>query len=276
MQQSINALSAQSDTVDTMDRMSRFMRKGKSLILAYDQGLEHGPTDFNEKNVDPQFVLDIAGRCKFDAFASQKGVAENYWRKGGVPLILKVNGKTALYGGSEPLARQNCSVKHAWELGAAAVGYTVYVGSANEAEMLAEFGRVQEEAHALDMAAILWAYARGASVKNDTSREVIAYATRLGLELGADAVKVKYTGDKEGFRWVVKAAGRVPVYMAGGPKTKDEQDFLTQVKGCMEAGASGVAVGRNVWQSDNPDRTSKRLAAIVIDGKSVEQAMKLQ
>lgn len=257
-----------------MSRMSRFMRNGKSLILAYDQGLEHGPTDFDDKNVDPAYIFDIASKGKFDAVAVQKGVAENYYKSGGVPLLLKLNGKTAIYG-KDPIARQNCSVSHAAKLGAAAVGYSIYIGSAYENEMFAEFGKIQEEAHELNLAVVLWVYPRGEYVKGDTTKEMLAYATRTGLELGADAIKVKYGGDPVAFKWAVKAAGKVPVYMAGGPKTANEEEFLKHVSDCIAAGATGIAVGRNVWQSDNPMRTAKRLNAIVIDGKTVAEAMKI-
>lgn len=256
-----------------MKRMEKFMKNGKSLILAYDQGLEHGPVDFNDKNVDPAYVYAIAKANGFSAFAVQKGIAENYYDRG-VPLILKLNGKTSIYG-KEPIARANCSVRHAHKLGAAAVGYTIYIGSEHESEMFAEFGRVQEEAHDLGLAAILWVYPRGEYVKSDTSRDMLAYATRSALELGADAVKVKYGGNMEDFKWAVKAAARMPVYMAGGPKANDEVEFLRHAWECIQAGGIGIAVGRNVWQSDNPARTSKRLAAIVFDGKSVDDAMKI-
>ncbi|MBX8633298.1 MAG: aldolase [Candidatus Thermoplasmatota archaeon] len=250
--------------------MSRFMRNGHSLILAYDQGLEHGPTDFNEKNVDPAYVIDIANRGGFDAFVCQKGIAENYHELIDVPLLLKVNGKTAVYGG-DPVARQNCSVDYAGKLGASAIGYTIYIGSRFEGEMMAEFGRIEEEAHSIGLAAVLWIYPRGEYVKNDTSPELVAYSARTALELGADAAKIKYTGDRKTFSWAVKSAGKIPVYMAGGKKTKDEADFLQQAADCVAAGAAGLAVGRNVWQSDDPLGLSGKLNSLVIEGKAGHQ-----
>ncbi|MEM3851540.1 MAG: aldolase [Methanomassiliicoccales archaeon] len=258
-----------------MGRMSRFMRNGKSLILAYDQGIEHGPTDFDTRNVDPAYVVDIANRGEFDAFACQKGIAEKYHEKLEIPLLLKLNAKTAIYGG-EPVARQHCSVDYAIKLGASAVGYTIYIGSEHEGEMFKEFGKIEEEAHASGLAVVLWVYPRGEYVKNDTAREMVAYAARTALELGADAAKVKYTGDKESFAWAVRSAGVVPVYMAGGKKAADEAAFLTQAYEAVSAGAAGLAVGRNVWQSEDPIKTARRLNAVVIEGRSVQDAMKLK
>jgi len=246
-----------------MNRMSRFMRNGRSLILAYDQGIEHGPTDFNEKNVDPAFVIDIANRGGFDAFVAQKGIAEKYHELLDIPLLLKLNAKTAIYGG-EPVAMQHCSVDYAAKLDASAVGYTIYIGSAHEHEMISEFGRIQEEAHERGMAVVLWIYPRGEYVKNDTAAEMVAYAARAALELGADAAKIKYTGERQSFSWAVKSAGRIPVYMAGGKKTKTEDEFLKQASDCIEAGATGLAVGRNVWQSADPIGIARRLNEVVI------------
>lgn len=256
-----------------MGRMSRFMRNGKSIILAYDQGIEHGPTDFDERNVDPRFVIDIANKGKFDAFACQKGIAEKYHESLDIPLLVKLNAKTNIYGG-EPIARQLCSVEHAVKLGAAAVGYTIYIGSEHEGEMISEFGAIEEEAHDAGLAVVLWIYPRGEYVKNDTAKEMVAYAARSALEFGADAAKVKFTGDKQSFSWVVKSAGVIPVYMAGGKKTKDEAEFMSHVSMAVEAGASGIAVGRNVWQSDDPLRTARLLNEIIIEGKAPAKIMK--
>jgi class I fructose-bisphosphate aldolase len=253
--------------------MNRFMRNGRSLILAYDQGLEHGPTDFNDANVDPAYVIDIANRGGFDAFVCQKGIAENYHEQLDIPLLLKLNGKTAIYG-NEPLARQNCSVSLAEKLGAAAVGYTIYLGSQHEPEMMAEFGRIEEEAHDAGLAVVLWIYPRGEYVKNDTTREMVAYSARAALELGADAAKIKYTGDRASFAWAVKSAGKVPVYMAGGKKTKSEEEFILQASDCIAAGATGLAVGRNVWQSSDPIATSKKLNGVVIENIKATAAKK--
>lgn len=155
-------------------RMNVFLTKNRGLLLAYDQGLEHGPTDFNEQNVDPAFIMNLAVEGQFSGVIFQKGLAEKYY-DGKIPLIVKVNGKTNLVKG-EPLARQLCSVKRAAEVGAKAVGYTIFAGSTHESLMLEEFGRIQEEAHRLNMAAITWVYPRGAAIKNDTAPEIVAYA----------------------------------------------------------------------------------------------------
>ncbi len=242
--------------------MAPFLKNGRSMLLAYDQGLEHGPSaDFNEKNVDPAMIMETAAKGGFNGVVFQKGVAERFY-DGKVPLIVKLNGKTSLPKG-EPISRQVCSVEQAVALGAKGVGYTIYLGSGFEDKMFKEFGAIQEQAHKRGIPAIAWIYPRGAAVQNDTSKEIVSYAARTGLELGADAVKIKYTGDPESFSWAVKAAAGVRVFMSGGPKAPTDDDFLAQVKGVIQAGATGLAVGRNVWQNSSPLAMAEKLKKII-------------
>jgi len=241
-------------------------RNNKVLLLAYDQGFEHGPTDFNDLNVDPEYVLDIAR--KSDAFTGiifHEGIAQSYYQKEkeNIPLILKLNGKTSLHPGVEPYSPQLCSVSEAIRLGARAVGYTIYVGSEHEGTMMKEFSAIEDEAHEAGLPVILWAYPRGKSVAGkENSKEILSYAARISLELGADFVKLPYTGDKESYTWVVQAAGKTGVLVQGGTKT-NEKDLLQEIQDCLEAGVSGFAIGRNIWQSDNPIALAKKIAGIV-------------
>ncbi len=238
------------------------------MLLAYDQGFEHGPSaDFNDQNIDPGYIMDIAVKGDFTGVVFHKGIAGKYYN-GKVPLIVKLNGKTSLPKG-EPVSTLVCSVEEAISLGAKGVGYTIYLGSANESVMLEEFGQVEEEAHEEGLPAIAWIYPRGEAVKNDTAPEIVAYAARAGLEMGADAVKIKYTGATDSFRWAVKAAGLAKVFMSGGPKAPTDESFLTQVKGAMDAGATGLAVGRNVWQNAEPLRTAASLRDIIFRNASL-------
>jgi fructose-bisphosphate aldolase, class I len=242
------------------------------MLLAYDQGFEHGPSlDFNDRNVDPAFIMETAYKGGFNGIVFQKGLAEKYY-DGRVPLIVKTNGKAGLNRG-EPNSKLNCSVEYAVSLGAKAVGYTIYLGSQYEGEMFQEFGKLQEKAHEHGLPAIAWVYPRGQGVANDTSKEIVAYAARIGLELGADAVKIKYTGDPQTFSWAVKSAGKAHVFMSGGPKAPTDQDFLNQVRGVMQAGATGLAVGRNVWQNEDPLRMAGYLRQIIFEKKAVESVI---
>lgn len=254
--------------ISTRTSMDVFLRNGKGMLLAYDQGFEHGPSkDFNEKNIDPNYILDIAIKGGFTGVVLHKGIAERYYN-GKVPLIVKLNGKSGLVQG-EPLSTQVCSVETAVNLGAKGVGYTIYLGSANENVMLEEFGQIHDEAHNEGIPAIAWVYPRGGAVKNDEAPEIVSYAARVGLEIGADAVKIKYTGDSETFKWAVKAAGVSKVFMSGGPKAPTDESFLDQVRGAMNAGATGLAVGRNVWQHEEPLKIAASLQDIIFNGRDI-------
>jgi fructose-bisphosphate aldolase, class I len=248
-----------------MTSLSKIIKKGKALYLAYDQGLEHGPSnDFNDKNVNPLYILKIAKEGKYQGIVFQKGIAEKYnneIKKSKVPLILKLNGKTSLYKG-EPISRQIATVKEAKALGAKAVGYTIYIGSQHESIMFQEFEKIKREAKKYNLPTITWIYPRGKTIKNDSSRENMSYAARTALELGSDIVKLKYNGKPKDLKWAVKSSGRTKVVVAGGSK-KTESVFLKQAKEIINTGAIGLAVGRNVWQHNKPLEITKKIQKII-------------
>ena len=176
-------------------------------------------------------------------------------------------------------------MEDALELGATAVGYTVYSGSKYENEMQKEFSRIIREAHRKGIPVIGWMYPRGKSLFDrrsvsktlkialeeqeetnlaiDQAPSIVAYGARIGLELGADIVKVKYTGSPESFRWVVQSASPTKVVMSGGPMTNTDEEFLSMVKDVLTAGAIGIAVGRNVWQRKDPLAISEKIHQII-------------
>ncbi len=247
-----------------MISLKKISHKGKFLFLAYDQGLEHGPTDFNDKNVDPLYIIDIAKKGKYTGIVFQKGIAEKYQkeiRKSKIPLILKLNGKTSLVKG-DPISEELCTVKEAKKLGASAIGYTIYIGSIHEAEMLEDFEKIQKEAHEKGLPVIVWIYPRGKGIKGKSEKQLMAYACRVGLEIGADIVKIQPVGNLNELKWAVKSAGKVKVVAAGGLK-KGEKDLLKQVKEYILAGFSGMAIGRNVWQSKNPLEITKKIKKVI-------------
>lgn len=246
--------------------LGKIMKNGKAMFLAYDHGLEHGPIEFNDKDANPEYIIDIAKKGKYNALIFQKGIAEKYnekIKKSKIPLIIKLNGKTNLFQG-EPVSRQICSVKEALDLGAKAVGYTIYIGSRYESVMLKEFDSIEEEAHAKGIPVIAWIYPRGKSVEKKPGGELMAYAARTGLEIGADIIKIKYNGNVKDLKWAVKVAGKTQVMIAGGVH-EDEKIFLKQVKEIINAGAAGLAVGRNIWQSGNPVELSGKIKRMIWD-----------
>jgi DhnA family fructose-bisphosphate aldolase class Ia len=115
-------------------------------------------------------------------------------------------------------------------------------------------------------------YARGPKINDEYEVEHVKLAARVGAELGADIVKVVYTGSVESFTEVVRGCP-VPVVIAGGPKMDSDEDIFRMVEGALEAGAAGLSIGRNAFQHEHPDRMIRALSKMVHDGASVEAAV---
>ena len=264
---------------------------GTLLVLPIDQGLEHGPMDFfaNPASLDPSYQFELARDGRFSAIAVHVGLAEKYFGEyaGEVPLILKLNGKTAIPSDSMAFSALTGTVEDAVRLGADAIGYTVYVGSPAQDRDFAQFTQVRLEADRLGMPVIVWAYPRGEAIQKKGGRDslyAVDYAARVALELGADIVKVNYPiasekdtespppyntlelGPEEAFHKVVQSAGRAMVLVSGGAKISDEQ-LLTKVRRSMEAGATGIIFGRNMWQRPRAEALAitRELHAILRD-----------
>ncbi|GAB3430720.1 class I fructose-bisphosphate aldolase [Flindersiella endophytica] len=246
------------------------LRNGTALFLPYDQGFEHGPRDFfaNPRAGDPAYIARLARQADFNGLAIQIGLAEKfYWDYAGeVPLILKLNGKTDIPSDERALSPLHASVADAVRLGADAVGYTLYVGTPAQEADFAQYRVVREEAHRYGMPLIVWAYPRGSAIEAKGGKDsfyAVDYAARTASELGADIVKVNFPHPEkragvrgeydadfsrlEAIEAVVRSANRTLVLVSGGEKAGDEA-MLDKAQESMEAGATGLIFGRNVWQ----------------------------
>lgn len=110
-----------------------------------------------------------------------------------------------------------------------------------------------------------------AESKNDP--ELVAHATRIAMELGADILKIQYTGDPKGFADLV-ACMRLPVVVLGGPKMGSTRDILQVAKETVGAGARGIVFGRNVWQNPMMSGLVNALKDVVHNSFGVDEAMK--
>jgi DhnA family fructose-bisphosphate aldolase class Ia len=116
-------------------------------------------------------------------------------------------------------------------------------------------------------------YMRGSKVKNGFEVRLVKHAARVGAELGADIVKVPYTGSVESFREVVEGCF-VPVVIAGGEKMETDRDILEMVKGSVQAGGAGVSIGRNAFQHGQPGKMVRAINQLVHNGSTVEDGLK--
>ena len=257
------------------------LKNGTALFLPYDQGLEHGPRDFfaNEAASDPKYIIELALEGGFNGIVIQIGLAEKfYWDYAGeIPLVLKLNGKTDIPPTASPLSPINATVEDATRLGADAVGYTLYVGTPVQAADFAQYHQVRADARRLGMPLIVWAYPRGSAIDGKGGKDsfyAVDYAARTASELGADMVKVNFPHPEKRFDVpepylaeftsqdaidaVVRSANRTLLLVSGGERA-DDQAMLEKARQSMEAGATGLIFGRNIWQ--RPHDESLRLAA---------------
>lgn len=269
---------------------------GRLMLFAGDQKVEHLNDDFYgegvpEDDADPEHLFRIASKAKIGVFATQLGLISRYgvdYRD--VPYLVKVNSKTNLVetAQADPFSNlwydvdQVAEFKENSGLNILGVGYTIYLGSEFEAEMLVQAAQVIYDAHKHGMLSVLWIYPRGEAVKDEKDPHLIAGATGVGACLGTDFVKVNYP-KKEGaksaeiFKEAIKAAGRTRVVCAGG--TSDEAEaFLKKLYDQIHvSGAQGNATGRNIHQKslDEAIRMCNAVYAVTVEDASVEEALKI-
>ena len=250
------------------------VRNGTAIFLPYDHGLEHGPRDFwgHPGSGDPRHILRLAVEGGFNGIAVQIGLARKfYWEYAGdVPLVLKLNGKTDIPAVADPVSPVNATVEEAVRLGADAVGYTLYVGTPGQERDFAQYLRVRADAEWFGMPLIVWSYPHGAAIAKGgkDSFYAVDHAARTASELGADMVKVNFPqpakrdGVPEAYRGeftpqqaieaVVRSAGRSLLLVSGGEHAGQEA-MLEKARESMEAGATGLIFGRNVFQRSHDE-----------------------
>lgn len=269
---------------------------GKMMLFAGDQKVEHLNDDFfgegnHPDDADPEHLFKIAGKANIGVFATQLGLIARYgadYRE--VPYLVKVNSKSHLVKTdfSDPISvglwdiEQIVEFKENSGLNILGVGYTIYVGSRFESEMMSEAARLIYEAHQYGLLTVLWIYPRGKAVGDERDSHLIAGAAGVAACLGSDFVKVNYPkavdGDNaDAFKEAILAAGRTGVVCAGGSST-DNEKFLRQLYDQIHvSGAAGNATGRNIHQKSFKDavKMTNAIYAITVDGKSVEDALKM-
>ncbi len=242
-----------------------------TIIVPMDHGVSSGPI---EGIVDIRSAVDDVAEGGANAVVLHKGMVKAGHRGRGkdIGLIVHLSASTDL----SPTKNDKvlvCTVEEAIKLGADGVSVHVNIGADMEREMLRDLGYVAKVCEEWGMPLLAMVYGRGKDI-NQYDPKVIAHCARIGAELGADIVKVPYSGDPESFRLAVEASP-VPVVIAGGPKMKTEREVLEMVKGAMEAGARGISIGRNIFQAKDRVKMVRALVHIVHKGGSVEEAMKI-
>lgn len=254
-------------------RMERIFNRTtrRAIVVPMDHGVSCGPLPGLEKMA--QAVNEVA-EGGANAVLGHKGLVRCGHRQGGrdVGLIIHLSSSTDL-SPQQNRKTLTASVEDAIRLGADGVSIHVNLGDPHEAEMLADFGKVAHDAEAWGMPLLAMIYGRGPKIANGLDAQVVAHCARVGMELGADVVKVPYTGDMDSFNAVVEGCC-VPVLIAGGPKTNSTREFLQMVSDAMRAGAAGLSVGRNIFQHRAPRKLVSMLSRIVHDGMDIDETLR--
>lgn len=239
-------------------------KTGRSVMLAVDHGYFQGPTTgLRElrKAIDP---LIPSADCLFITRGMLRTCVEP---ENPVPIFLRVSGGPSVL--KEDLSDEHITVsmEEALRLNAIGVGMSIFVGSEHESRSIANLGHLVNEAEANNMP-VLAITAVGKQMARDA--RYLGLACRMAAEQGAHIVKTYYC---EGFEEVVKACP-APIVIAGGKKI-EERAALQMASDAVQAGACGVDMGRNIFQSDNPVGMIKAVRAIVQDDVSVDDAYKI-
>ncbi|MCL4474086.1 MAG: aldolase [Actinobacteria bacterium] len=273
---------------------------GRLMLFAGDQKVEHLNKDFVGEyelgqipadDADPEHMFRIASQGTIGVYATQIGMLARYGADyADVPYLVKLNSKTNLVKKStmDPFSNLWLDVERVVKfredsgLKIPAVGYTIYLGSTYEPQMLQQAAQLVNDAHQHGLLTVLWIYPRGKDVADEKDPHLIAGATGVALTLGSDFVKVNYPkaegqDSAEIFKEAVVAAGRTHVVAAGGSST-DATTFLQRLHDQIHvSGAIGNATGRNVHQKplDEAVRMCDAISAITLADMSVDEAVKI-
>jgi len=277
-----------SENAGVRTNLARFLNHGRLggtghlVILPVDQGFEHGPARsfaVNPPAYNPLYHFGLACEAGCNGYAAPLGFLEAGAAEfaGELPLILKLNNHDLLLDERDPQPAVTGSVKDALRLGCAAVGFTIYPGSAARTVMYQQLQEIAAEAKAHGLAVVVWSYPRGSGIskEGETALDVVAYAAQIAAQLGANIIKVKLPTSHLEEPEAKKAyeAARIPLeplsarvshvvqscfdgrritIFSGGPKEEDKT-LLDEVAAIRAGGGYGSIIGRNSFQRPKAD-----------------------
>jgi len=248
------------------NRLSRIIKpnNNRALMLAVDHGYFLGPT---EKLENPKKVIaPLLRHC--DSLMLTRGVQRtSVDPKSETPMVLRVSGGSSIIGDDLSQEDITVSLEEALRLNASAVAMSIFVGSKYEYQTIVNLGKLVNEAEKYGMP-VLAVTAVGKELGKDA--RYLSLACRVAAEQGAHIVKTYYC---DNFEKVVESCP-VPIIVAGGKKIP-ERDALQLTYNAIKAGAVGLDMGRNIWQSEHPVAMIKAARSIIHGNSNVEQAYSL-
>ena len=248
------------------NRLSRIIKphNNRALMLAVDHGYFLGPT---ERLENPKKVIaPLLKHC--DSLMLTRGVQRtSVPAETDTPMVLRVSGGSSIIGDDLSQEDITVSIQDAIRLNASALAMSIFVGSKYEYQTVVNLGKLVSEAEQYGIP-VLAVTAVGKELGKDA--RYLSLACRMAAEQGAHIVKTYYC---ENFEKVVESCP-VPIIVTGGKKIP-ERDALQLTYNAVKAGAVGVDMGRNIWQSDHPVAMIKATRAIIHQNANVDQAFKM-
>jgi predicted phospho-2-dehydro-3-deoxyheptonate aldolase len=253
-------------------RLERIMDRnsGRTVIVPMDHGVTVGPI---KGLINMSGVINEVVEGGANAIVIHKGMVGSGHRGSGkdVGLIIHLSASTII--SPDPNAKvQVCSIEEAIKSGADAVSIHVNLGAETDMFMLENMGAVSEACEEWGMPLLAMMYTRGDKIKNEFDVELIKQAARVGAELGADLIKVNYTGSTDSFKEVIEGCP-VPVIIAGGEKVETEEDLFKIVSESLKSGGAGVSIGRNIFQYKCPVKMVQAIGKMVHEEASIKEAL---
>ena len=251
-----------------INRLSRIINPetGRSLIVAIDHGMALGPmTGIGQPD-------QVFGKLDpyADAWLMTKGIfTHTYHPAGHKGIILRASGGATIVGPDITREGITATVEELLSLSADAVAISAYIGSANEHETLRNLSMIAGECRKWQIP-LVGVVGIGKDEEKAQDARFIALGARVVAEHGADIVKTYYT--VEDFEKVTSGCP-VPVAIAGGPKCETDEDTLKMIRGALDGGASGIVMGRNIWQSEHPVKLIKAVRAMIHENIGLKEAV---
>ncbi|WP_313583515.1 class I fructose-bisphosphate aldolase [Lacrimispora sp.] len=254
-------------------RMNHIIQSdGKTFIMAMDHGANFNvlPAMKDSKNL----IRDIAS-AGADAFLATVGMADKFAESFlGKGIILRIDGGVSYLGDHTKAMQIVATAEDALRLGADSVITMGFPGSKFENEVLSNLSRVVMDCHKWGLPVTAEALPRGFEKAEDSrTPDNITFACRQSVELGADIIKTEYTGDQDSFYKLTESV-YAPVVILGGSKKVPEEQLLQEIKSALEAGAAGIAMGRNIWGHENPARYASAIAKLIHEDCSIDAALR--
>ncbi|RJU83191.1 MAG: fructose-bisphosphate aldolase [Candidatus Poseidoniales archaeon] len=256
------------------DLLSKILPGGRGVWIPID----HGVTDFPVEGLtDVESTIKSLISAGVDAIIAHKGLVGHYHKlceNTNTNMIVHLSASTR-HGGIESSNKVLVgSVDEVRKRGGIGVSCQVNLGSEKEPEMMERMGEVSRQALLEGIPMFGMVYARGPNlnIMEDDETNGYSHAARLAFELGCDAAKTVWTGDKESFTQITNSAP-IPLLVAGGPSTGDSRAILTMVRDAMDSGASGVCMGRQVFGHPQVESIARAIVMLVHQDASVDEAI---